>query len=194
MINYTNRLDSAIRRAAWAHEQQHQHRRDTDIPYIIHPFGVMIVASGFTGNENTLIACLMHDILEDIDDGIYNESDMRLEFGDKVVSIVKDVTKDKNLKNWHDQSRAYLSHLDLEACDEAIIVSASDKMHNLLSTLVDYEICGDDLWSRFTTKSATDQLWWYESILGVVSRRNNIIALNEKFANQVSELKKIVKK
>jgi len=41
MIKYTDRLDSAIRKAAWAHEQQDQHRKGTDIPYIIHPFGVM---------------------------------------------------------------------------------------------------------------------------------------------------------
>ncbi len=42
MINYTHRLDKAIRIAAWAHEQQLQHRKGTDIPYIIHPFGVIL--------------------------------------------------------------------------------------------------------------------------------------------------------
>lgn len=193
MINYTVRLDSAIRKAAWAHEQQKQHRTGSNVPYIVHPFGVMNIANNYTNNEDILIACLLHDVLEDVNDAIYDEYKMRNDFGDKVLGIVKDVTKDKELKNWHDQSNAYLTHLENNACDEAIIVSASDKMHNLLSTLVDYQVHGDELWQRFTTKNAHDQLWWYESILDVIMRRSDNAALNSKFVSQVAELKKIVK-
>lgn len=51
MINVTSRLDKAIRRAAWAHEQAGQHRKGTDVPYIVHPSGVMIIASNVTDDE-----------------------------------------------------------------------------------------------------------------------------------------------
>jgi (p)ppGpp synthase/HD superfamily hydrolase len=98
MINYTTRLDKAIRISARAHEKQGQHRKGTDIPYIIHPFGVMLIASNVTKDENVLIGCLMHDILEDIDSSIYNELQMKDDFGDKLVGIVKDVTKDDSIK------------------------------------------------------------------------------------------------
>jgi len=192
MINYTNRLDSAIRRAAWAHEKQKQHRNGTDIPYVIHPFGVMTIASNFTDNEDTLIACLLHDILEDVRRDIYSEHDMKLEFGDSVLSIVKDITKDKSLRNWYEQSNAYLSHLEAVACDQAVLVCAADKLHNLLSTLVDYDTYGDNLWQRFTTKSAADQLWWYQSILSIVLKRSNNLRLNEMLSNQVNRLREIV--
>lgn len=192
MINYTKRLDSAVKRAAWAHEKQNQHRTGTDIPYIIHPFGVMAIASNFTDDENILISCLMHDILEDVSPEIYNEFDMSLEFGKDVVAIVRGVTKDRSVLDWHGQSRAYLAHLRDKASVKSVIVSASDKMHNLLSTLTDYQTHGDNLWQRFSTKSAADQLWWYESIYDIVSTRCDIIELNNQFASQITELRKIV--
>jgi (p)ppGpp synthase/HD superfamily hydrolase len=193
MINYTQRLDKALRIAAWAHEQQKQHRKGSDIPYIIHPAGVMMIASNATNDEDTLIACLMHDILEDVDSSIYDEATMRKDFGDNVVKIVKDVTKDDSKTDWHEQCKAYLHHLEHAACDEAIVVSASDKAHNLLSILIDYKVHGEDLWERFTTKSSTDQLWWYKSILGVVSKRHAPLSLIEDLTAKVEILKKIVK-
>src|SRR5665647_836503 len=171
MISYTHRLDKAIRIAAWAHEQQLQHRKGTDIPYIIHPFGVMLIASNATDDEDVLIACLMHDVLEDVDSSIYDEQAMRADFGDRMVAMVKDVTKDDSISDWHERSRAYLDHLENEASDEAVIVSTYDKIHNLVSILVDYETHGEGLWTRFSTQSAADQLWWYESILAVATKR-----------------------
>ena len=190
MIKYTKRLDDAIRKAAWAHEQAGQHRKGGDLPYIIHPIGVMMIASNVTENENVLIACLMHDILEDVSSSIYDEKDMREDFGDNVVAIVKDVTKDDSIDDWHERSRAYLEHLQNLASDEVVIVSTSDKIHNLLSILTDHETHGDDLWNRFTTKSAQDQLWYYKSILDVVKKRSVVKELSNQLAEQIETLEK----
>ena len=189
MISYTHRLDKAIRIAAWAHEQQLQHRKGTDIPYIIHPFGVMLIASNATDDEDVLIACLLHDVLEDVDTSIYDEQTMRADFGDRMVAIVKDVTKDDSVRDWHERSKAYLDHLENKASNEAVIVSASDKIHNLVSILVDYGIEGDNLWNRFSTKSSTDQLWWYESILAVITKRGISAELISQLAGQVEILR-----
>lgn len=172
MIKYTPRLDNAIKMAAWSHEQAKQHRKGSDAPYIIHPFGVMVIAGNVTNDEDILIACLMHDILEDVDCSIYSENEMRKDFGDRVVSIVKDVTKDESISVWRDRSKAYLNHLEHQASDEAVIVSAADKIHNLLSIISDYAAIGDELWQRFSTKNSRDQLWWYESILSVIQKRH----------------------
>ncbi len=192
MITYTARLDAAVRRAAWAHEQAGQHRKGTDVPYIIHPVGVMMIASNVTSDEDVLIACLMHDVLEDVDSGIYSEDDMRIEFGERVVTIVKDVTKDDNEADWHKRSQLYLHHLQNKASDEAVIVSAADKAHNLLSILADYETAGDALWQRFSTKSGADQLWWYGSILDVVTSRGAPVGLTKHLAMLTERLRLIV--
>jgi len=194
MVNYTNRLDGAIRRAAWAHEKQNQHRTGTDIPYIIHPFGVMTIAGNYTDNEDVLVACLLHDVLEDVDANIYNEFDMELEFGQKVVLIVKDVTNNRNISDWHERSRDYLAHLENIASDEAVVVSAADKMHNLKSTLIDYGIYGDNLWQRFATKNAADQVWWYQSVFKIVCKRNDTANLRQDFALMLAKLEAAVEK
>lgn len=188
MHTYTKRLDRAIRRASWAHEQQNHHRKGTEIPYIAHPFGAMIIASKVTDDEDILVACLMHDVLEDVDSSIYDEMAMRNDFGDRVVNIVKDVTKDSSVRDWYECAEAYLYHLEHEASDEAIIVSTSDKIHNLHSIIMDYEVHGDDLWNRFTTKNSKDQLWWYSSVLGVAKRRNAPQKLNDHFEKYVETL------
>lgn len=172
MINYTPRLDKALRKAAWAHEQAGQHRTGTDIPYIIHPVGVMMIASEATADEDALIACLFHDVLEDVSPEIYSQEGMECEFGERVVSIVRDVTKDSSVGGWKARSEAYLDHLANQASDEAVIVGASDKIHNLLSTIEDYREVGDDIWLRFSTKSRDDQIWWYTSILQVITERD----------------------
>jgi (p)ppGpp synthase/HD superfamily hydrolase len=189
MINYTDRLDSALRKAAWAHEKSGQHRKGTDIPYIIHPVGVMVIASNVTDDEDVLIACLMHDVLEDVRADIYDEGKMREEFGSRVVEIVKNVTKDGDKPDWRDRANDYLQHLEYSASDEAVIVSASDKIHNLLSILVDYSTYGEELWNRFSTKSSDDQLWWYESILAVIARRKVSETLVNQLTEQVSSLR-----
>jgi (p)ppGpp synthase/HD superfamily hydrolase len=193
MIKFTQRLDKAIRISAWAHEQSHEHRKGGDIPYIIHPFGVMLIASNITENEDTLIACLLHDVLEDVPSTIYSEDQMNKDFGNEVLSIVKDVTKNRDINNWYEVSKAYLNHLEFEASDEAVIVSASDKIHNLKSTLFDYQDLGDKLWDIFTTKNSSDQVWWYSSVLEVLKKRNCPKELIDIFSEEISNLKKIVK-
>ena len=194
MITYTERLDEALRRAAWAHEKTGQHRKGTDIPYIIHPVGVMIIASNVTDDEDVLVACLMHDVLEDVEYDLYNKDKMRDEFGERVVAIVSNVTKDETETDWRKRAELYLKHLEYDASNEALIVSASDKIHNLFSILVDYSTYGNELWDRFTTKSSADQLWWYESILGVITRRNVPEKLVNQLTEQVNELKKRLNK
>lgn len=111
------------------------------------------------------------------------------EFGNRVVGIVDDVTKNSDLDNWRDQSSAYLNHLENHASDEAIIVSASDKIHNLLSTIEDYKIIGDKIWRRFSTKNRDDQIWWYQSILDVITRRNAPRQLTDQLSEMLNWLK-----
>jgi (p)ppGpp synthase/HD superfamily hydrolase len=191
-MKYTERIDKALRIASWAHEQVGQRRKGTDIPYIIHPFGVMIFATSATDDEDVLIACLLHDVLEDVPSDIYSEEQMISDFGDRVVSIVKDVTNDKTSRDWYKRSNRYLDHLENSASDEAVIVSAADKVHNLFSTLVDYQEYGDELWTRFSTGKAEDQLWWYESILEVAKRRLGDIELVGKLELAVDKLRAAV--
>ncbi len=191
MISFTDRLNKAIEVAAYCHEKQNQHRKGTDLPYIVHPFSVMLISSQVTNNEDILIACLLHDILEDVDTKIYSKEIMIKDFGKKVTEIVIDVTKNPKLSDWHEVSNDYINHLNNSACDEAIIVSASDKIHNLRSTISDYKTKGDILWQIFKTKSRDDQIWFYQSIIKVLINRKAPQPLISSLDSNLAELIKI---
>lgn len=188
-MNFTPRLERAIRIAAIAHKNQR--RKGTDTPYVTHPFSVMAVASDVTDDEDVLIACLFHDIIEDVPNE-YPETRMRQEFGDRVVGIVLGVTKDDSIQEWRPRGEAYLKHLKEVASDESVIVSGADKIHNLMSILADYKIQKEDLWQIFSTKSAGDQLWWYESVLQVLKDRKTSPKLIDKLEGLVGDLRAIV--
>lgn len=192
MIHFSEQLDKALRVAARAHEKQGQHRKGSDIPYIIHPMSVMLIAGQATDDEDVLIACLLHDVLEDVDSSIYSEADMLRDFGERVLGIVRGVTKNGDLRSWRDCAEDYLHQLEFVAKDESLIVSAADKLHNLTSNVIDYKDTGEELWQRFTTKSADDQLWWYESVLTVLQRRRAPEQLTQQLEDRISEIKSLI--
>ena len=177
------RLIQAINTAAWAHRGHV--RKGTDIPYVSHVFDVMHLVSQVTDDEDVLIAALFHDILEDVPEE-YSPQRMAEEFGDRVVELVRGVTKDSSLSSWQDRSDAYLAHLR-EADDGSVLISAADKLHNLLSIHADLDELGDELWGRFNSGKER-QLWWYRSVADLVQERLPGNPLGEELVRQVERL------
>ena len=177
------RLIQAINTAAWAHRDHV--RKGTDIPYVSHVVGVMHLVSQVTDDEDVLVAALFHDILEDVPEE-YSPQRMAEEFGDRVVELVRGVTKDSTLSSWQDRSDAYLAHLR-EADDGSVLISAADKLHNLLSIHADLDQLGDELWGRFNSGKER-QLWWYRSVADLVQERLPGNPLGEELARQVERL------
>lgn len=174
MIIFTPRLNSAINTAATAHAKINQTRKGSGVPYIVHPFGVMLIASQVTDDEDVLIACLFHDILEDVeivDSGVYNQNRMRQEFGTKVTDIVFDVSNSPKITNWREQQLAYNKYIKNKASNEAVIVCIADKIHNLGSMVQDYKTVGDDLAKIFRTSTLEDQLFKYQDHIDVLEYR-----------------------
>ena len=172
MIELTPRLDEAIRRSAWAHEQAGQHRKGTDIPYFAHPVAVMFISSQFTDNEDILIGSLLHDVVEDVSPDIYSADDIDREFGSRVVRLVLDVTKDMQVQDWHERTRLQLRHLGRKALADSLVIALSDKIHGVQTTTAEYEKMGDAIWQqKFSGKTAEDKLWAYDSVLEIGRRR-----------------------
>lgn len=165
----TPKILKAITVAAKAHD--HQYRKGSTLPYISHPYSVMLFAAEATKNEDVLIAALLHDVLEDAPH-IYSEKDMRRDFGDTVTNIVLDVTEDgdpNDKATWKERKKKYIAHL-LVADESALIVSLADKTHNLATTIEDYEQLGEQLWERFNA-GKEQQLWFYTSVAEVLDKR-----------------------
>ena len=80
-------IEKAYRVASEAHKNQ---KRKSGEPYIIHPLGVAIILADLELDKETIVAGLLHDIVEDT--GITMEQ-LRAEFGDEVAELVDGVTK-----------------------------------------------------------------------------------------------------
>ena len=66
----------------------HQLRKGSAVPYLAHLMAVSALVLDFGGDEDCAIAALLHDTVEDCDDGWAMERRIRERFGDRVADIV----------------------------------------------------------------------------------------------------------
>ena len=163
------RLHAALDYAAEAH--QAQLRKGTNTPYLSHLLGVASLVLENGGDEDQAIAGLLHDVLEDA--GLEHAEVIRERFGDRVLAIVEactDGTPDAvgNKAPWRHRKQAYLDHLEA-AQQDAVLVSACDKLHNARAIAMDLA-SGADVFARFTG-GVDGTVWYYQTLVGAFSRR-----------------------
>jgi (p)ppGpp synthase/HD superfamily hydrolase len=186
-MNVTENIDKAIRISAIAHQKQS--RKGSNTPYIVHPFAVMCIASQYTDDESTLIACLLHDVIEDVSEE-YSQRDMVNDFGQHVIDIVIGVTKQPNMGDWHATCEAYLTNLETNAPIESAVVSVADKIHNIMSILEDYQTQGEKIWDIFS-EDKHSQLWWFKStreVAGKMIPENKILGLFDEYITKIENI------
>lgn len=155
-----------------------QTRKGSNIPYISHLMAVASIALEHGANEDEAIAALLHDAIED-QGGAPTREEIRRRFGDAVTAIVDGCTDaDVTPKPpWRERKEAYIAHI-ATASDSVLLVSASDKLHNLRSILSDYQEVGDEVWTRFKGgKEGT--MWYYRSLVDAFKKRKNTSLLRE---------------
>jgi (p)ppGpp synthase/HD superfamily hydrolase len=166
----TPRYTQALTLAATAHEGQN--RKSTRIPYITHPVAVAALVASYDGDEDQQIAALLHDVLED--GGPQWAAPIQAQFGERVLSMVQactdgvpDITGVK--PPWKERKVAYLAHL-AGAPDDVLLVSACDKLHNILAIAHDLDHIGSAVFGRFN--AGQDQvLWYYEQLADIFTAR-----------------------
>ncbi len=111
-----------------AEKHRTQKRKDIDkSPYINHPIALAnILAKRWVIDENVLCAAILHDTVEDTKT---TADELRKHFGEKITSIVLEVSDDKSLdkevrKQLQIDHAASLSH-------EAKLVKLADKIANI---------------------------------------------------------------
>lgn len=186
---FTDKINLALKIAAKAHSGQY--RKGTNIPYISHPVAVGMIIGQYTNDETTIVAGILHDILEDVNPAIYSEADMRRDFGDEITDIVKDVSEPKTAGQpklpWKERKESYLKRLGNSYYIEAYIVATADKIHNLTDILKDYDQFGDEIWQRFNA-SEQDILWYYREVFYLIKNELVPIELKRHFENLVEDL------
>ena len=117
------KLDYAILFATKAHDGQ---RRKTDnVDMIFHPFTVGMILQRAGMNEDTVIAGILHDVVEDTK---YTINDIEKIFGNNVRKIVDEVTENKSLE-WKQRKIEAIEKVR-KASFEGKMVECADKINN----------------------------------------------------------------
>lgn len=171
MTGYSDRINHAFAFAAKHHDRQV--RKGTRLPYLTHPANVAIILTRYGRDEETVIAGILHDVIEDcVREGWTREmlvDRIAAKFGEAVLDTVLSVTKRRTDEDGVEFSRDeirtdYLGRLGA-ASDAARWVCAADKVHNAGATLADLRrtIDADTVWGRFGG-GRDGTLQWYRDV------------------------------
>jgi guanosine-3',5'-bis(diphosphate) 3'-pyrophosphohydrolase len=122
-------ISKAYQFASRAHAGQ---KRISGEPYITHPLGVAYILADLELDLITIVAALLHDVLEDTP---YNYEQIEEKFGEEVASLVDGVTKLSRMefrsKEEH-QAETWRKMLVAMARDiRVILIKLADRTHNM---------------------------------------------------------------
>ncbi len=115
-----------------AEAAHHGQKRRSGEPYIIHPVGVAEVLADLGMDTPTIVAALLHDVVEDTDMTI---ADLAREFGDEAAALVDGVTKLDRIKTSsreQQQAESLRKMLIAMASDyRVLLIKLADRLHNM---------------------------------------------------------------
>jgi (p)ppGpp synthase/HD superfamily hydrolase len=194
---YSDRINHALAFAAKHHDQQV--RKGTRLPYLTHPANVAIILTRYGCDETTVVAGILHDVIEDCVTKDYSremlEQRIASKFGSDVLDTVLAVTHRKHDDDGDEFSpeqrkQDYLERL-ASANEPARWVCAADKLHNANSILSDLQrtIQPDSVWARFKVgKEGTVR--WYRSVFQRLSELGFSAPIMSELERTVQSLEK----
>ncbi len=168
MTGYSDRINHALAFAAKHHDQQV--RKGTRLPYLTHPANVAIILTRYGCREDTVVAGILHDVVDDCvrDHMTRDMLDERIgrKFGASVLATVLMVTHRKldddgiELSS-DDKKRDYLERLSLATAD-ALWVCAADKVHHANAILSDLRRTSfpETVWGRVSVGKDGTVAWY----------------------------------
>jgi len=168
VTGYSDVINHALAFSAKHHDRQV--RKGTKLPYLTHPANVAIILTRYGRDSDTVVAGILHDVIEDcVRDGYTRDMlEQRIgdKFGTKVLETVLAVTyrrhDDDGVELSADERRSdYLERL-ADANDDARWVCAADKIHNASSIISDLRrtVDPETIWARFGGGRAATARWY----------------------------------
>ena len=190
----TERFDEALTYASRHH--RNQLRKGSRVPYMSHLMTVSALVLEHGGSEDQAIAALLHDAVEDAPagEGPAVLAEIRERFGAPVASIVEacsdGLDADGNRQgSWLVRKLPYVAGLrdPVKKSDEALLVTAADKIHNGSRIAADLRAFGPTFWFTFNA-CEHELLWYYTSVDAAVADRLPDSPIAESLHRAVDEL------
>ena len=127
--NQLSELGNAFVFTAWAHSGQ---KRSSGKPYIIHSLSVATILADMQLDVSTLVAALLHDVLEDT---TVKKEELLSKFGEDVAALVDGVTKLNKLPEMsaEDYKAENLKKMFLVMGKDirVVLIKLADRLHNM---------------------------------------------------------------
>ena len=171
ITGYSDRINHALAFAAKHHDRQV--RKGTRLPYLTHPANVAIILTRYARDDDTVVAGILHDVIEDCVREHYTRDMLEQRIGDKFGAAVLDtvlavthrqVDDDGIELSSEERKEDYLERL-ASASEAARWVCAADKLHNASSILADLKrtIDASTVWGRFNV-GREGTVRWYRGV------------------------------
>jgi (p)ppGpp synthase/HD superfamily hydrolase len=131
-----NTYQKARNFAVEAHASIGQVRKYAGEPYHVHVHAVAELVETKTNDEEILAAACLHDVLEDVEPSMpqYGRETIRKEFGERVLSLVIELTDIYTKENYPDLNRKKRKQLEAErlaqVSDDAKLIKRADLFDN----------------------------------------------------------------
>jgi HD domain-containing protein len=168
ITGYSDRVNHALAFAAKHHDRQV--RKGTRLPYLTHPANVAIILTRYGRDEDTVIAGILHDVIEDCVRENYTREMLEQRIGDKFGEGVLDTVLGVTQRNVDDEGNDlssderkddYLERLS-GTSESARWVCAADKLHNAGTIVADLKRTIDPgtVWGRFNAGRGGTVRWY----------------------------------
>lgn len=140
-----------------------------------HALSVALITADFGLDEDTVVAALLHDTLEDTD---LDPQVIETRFGEPVLRMVQDVSEPPKPARWKTRKLAYIEQLRTTPRLGSLAVASADKIHNLTKMVVGIEARGVAFLHAFSA-SLDEMLWYQNAVYDLAAERWSHAILQE---------------